>query len=160
MSQQPYQVRIFLKQEFAEAVSRHETPDGVKPLMDILARHGAEIDHNQFEEFSGFVKWAEANLEKTPFADEDKKQQMRNLLALTRNSLANEEKASYFKREFTLSMGGKSQFTGAEADALIEDLKTLGDGPLLTSGKGFVPGKSYEVAPVRKSFVPKRHPGT
>lgn len=160
MSQQPYQVRIFLKQEFAEAVSRHETPAEIKPLMDILARHDAEIDHNQFDEFSGFIKWADANLENTPFPDEDKKQQMRNLLALTKNSLANEEKASYFKREFTLSINGKSQFNGAEADALIEDLKTLGDGPLLTSGKGFVPGKSYEVASVRKSYVPKRHPGT
>jgi hypothetical protein len=160
MSDKPYQVRIFLKKEFAEAVTRDAPPAEVKPLLDILARHDASIDHNQFDEFSKFVTWAEANLEKTPFADEDKKQQMRNLLTLTKGSLANEEKASYFKREFTLSIKGKSQFDGAEADALIEDLKTLGDGPIITSGKGFVPGKSYEVPPVRKSFLPKRHPGT
>jgi hypothetical protein len=160
MSEQPYQVRIFLKKEFAEAVARGTTPAEVQPLMDILAKHGAEIDHNQFDEFTKFVKWAEANLDKTPFPDEDKKQQMHNLLSLTKNSLANDEKVSYFKREFTLSIKGKSQFNGPEADALIEDLKTLGDGPIITGGKGFVPGKSYEVAPVRKSFLPKRHPGT
>lgn len=160
MSEQPYQVRIFLKKEFADAVNGDNAPDEIKPLMDILARHDATIDHNQFEEFSKFVAWAEKDLEKTPFADEDKKQQMRNLLTLTKGSLANEEKVSYFRREFTLSIGGKSQFSGAEADALIADLQTLGDGPVITSGKGFVPGKSYEVPPVRKSFLPKRHPGT
>lgn len=160
MSEQPYQVRIFLKQEFADAVNGDKAPEEVRPLLDILAKHGASIDHNQFDEFTKFVTWAEANLDKTVFPDEDKKQQMKNLLTLTKNSLANEEKASYFRREFTLSMGGKSQFSGPEADALIADLQALGDGPIITSGKGFVPGKSYDVPPVRKSFVPRRHPGT
>lgn len=160
MSEQPYQVRIFLKKEFAEAVSRDAAPAEVRPLMDILAKHDATIDHNQFDEFTKFVNWAEANLDKTPFPDPDKQQMMKNLLALTKGSLANEEKVSYFKREFTLSIKGKSQFSGAEADALIEDLKTLGDGPIITGGKGFVPGKEYEVPAVRKSFLPKRHPGT
>lgn len=159
-SEQPYQVRIFLKDAFAKAVNDGKTPAEVQPLMDILARHGASIDHNQFEEFSNFVTWAEQNLDKAQFPSEDKKQQMKNLLTLTKGSLANEEKAGYFRREFTLSIGGKSQFTGGEADALIADLQTLGDGPIIESGKGFVPGKSYDVPPVRKSYVPKRHPGT
>jgi hypothetical protein len=160
MSEQPYQVRIFLKQEFAEAVNAGRQPEEIKPLMDILGRHNASIDHNQFEEFSKFVKWAEANIDTHQFPDEDKKQQTKNLLTLTKNSLANEEKVSYFRREFTLNVGGKSQFSGPEADALIADLQSLGDGAIITSGKGFVPGKSYEVPPVRKSFLPKRHPGT
>jgi hypothetical protein len=159
-NEKPYQVRIFLKEEFADAVNRDAPPPEVKPLMDILAKHDASIDHNQFDEFSKFVKWAEANVDTHAFPSEDKKDEAKKLLALTKNSLANEEKASYFKREFTLSIKGKSQFSGAEADALIEDLKTLGDGAILTSGKGFVPGKSYDVEPVRKSYVPKRHPGT
>ncbi len=158
--ERPYQVRIFLKKEFAEAVSRHETPKEIKPLMDILERHNASLDHNQLEEFSKFVAWADENLDKTPFPDPDKKEQMQKLLTLTKNSLANEEKRSYFAREFTLSVGNKSVFKGSEADALIADLEKLGDGPVITSGKGFVPGKSYDVPPVRKSFVPKRHPGT
>ncbi len=160
MSEQPYQVRIFLREEFANAVNADKSPDEIKPLMDILARHDATIDHNQFDEFSKFVKWAEANVDTAPFPDEDKRQQAKNLLNLTKNSLANEEKASYFRREFTLSIGGKSQFSGPEADALIADLQGLGDGAIITSGKGFVPGKSYDVPPVRKSFVPRRHPGT
>jgi len=159
-NKRPYQVRIFLKQEFADAVSGHTTPKEMKPLMDILKRHNASLDHNQFEEFSKFVTWAEANLDKTKFDSEDQKQQMKGLLALTKNSLANEEKRSYFAREFTLSVGKKSLFTGAEADALIADLKTLGDDAIITPGKGFVPGKSYAVPAVRKSYVPKRHPGT
>jgi hypothetical protein len=151
----PYQVRIFLRQEFAEAVSCGTTPKEIQPLMDILAKHEASIDHNQFDEFTAFVKRAEAGLE-TPIP----KEQVQALLALTKASLANEEKRSYFAREFTLSMKGKSMFTGNEADALIADLETLGDGPIITSGKGFVPGKSYAVPPVRKSYKPKHHPGT
>jgi predicted GNAT family acetyltransferase len=153
--QHPYQVRIFLKQEFAEAVSRHETPEEIQPLLDVLAKHEASLDHNQFEEFSTFVKNAEAGLP-TPIPAE----QVQALLALTKASLANEEKASYFKREFTLAIKGKSMFNGAEADALIADLEKLGDGTIITSGKGFQPGKNYVVPPVRKSFKPKRHPGT
>jgi hypothetical protein len=160
MSEQPYQVRIFLKKEFAEAVNADKAPEEIQPLMDILARHNASIDHNQFEEFSKFVTHAERTLDLTKPAENDKQQQMINLLTLTKNSLANEEKASYFKREFTLAIGGKSQFSGPEADALIADLQKLGDGAIIESGKGFVPGKSYDVPPVRKSFVPKRHPGT
>lgn len=151
----PYQVRIFLKQEFAEAVSRHEKPKEIQPLMDILSRHNAIIDHNQLEEFTAFIKDAEAGRQtKIP------QEQVQALLTLTKASLANEEKRGYFAREFTLSIGGKSMFTGKEADALIADLQTLGDGPIITSGKGFVPGKNYVVPPVRKSYKPRRHPGT
>ena len=153
--QKPYQVRIFLREEFAEAVSRGRTPKEVQPLFDVLAKHDASLDHNQFDEFSTFVKNAEAGLP-TPIPQE----QAQALLALTKASLANEEKRNYFKREFTLSIGGKSMFKGNEADSLIADLEKLGDGPIITSGKGFVPGKNYVVPPVRKSFKPKRHPGT
>lgn len=173
-TERPYQVRIFLKQEFAEAVNnyprpkekdahfdlREALPEAAKPLKDILEKHGAGIDHNQFEEFSSFVGWMDANFDKMRFADEDKKQQMQRLVTLTKGSLADAEKCSYFKREFTLSMGGKSQFSGSEADALIADLNKLGDDKIITSGMGFVPGKSYAADPVRKSYVPGRHPGT
>ena len=154
--QKPYQVRIFLREEFAEAVSHGAAPKEVQPLFDVLAKHDASLDHNQFDEFSTFVKNAEAGLEIKAFP----KEHIPAMLALTKASLANEEKRAYFKREFTLSIGGKSMFTGSEADALIADLEKLGDGPIITSGKGFVPGKNYGVPPVRKSFKPKRHPGT
>ena len=157
--QKPYQVRIFLREEFAEAVSRGAAPKEVQPLLDVLAKHNASLDHNQFDEFSTFVRQAETNPDAITFPTSDK-EQIQKLLALTKASLANEEKRNYFKREFTLSIGDKSMFTGKEADALIADLEKLGDGPIITSGKGFVPGKNYVVPPVRKSFKPKRHPGT
>ena len=159
-NQHPYQVRVFLSKEFAEAVSRHEVPKEVAPLMQVLAKHNATIHHNQFDEFSAFVQWADANLDKTQFPSPAMKEQMEKLSALTKNSLANEEKVSYFKREFTLSIGDKSQFTGSEADALISDIQKLGVGSVLTEGKGFAEGKSYDVEAVRKSYVPSRHPGT
>jgi len=148
-----YQVRIFLKKEFAEAVSRGITPKEMQPLLDILAKHGAVIDHNQLEEFSQFVIDAEAGRKTKIPAD-----QVAGVLALTKKSLTNPEKRSYFAREFTLSMGGKDLLYGTAGDALITDLKTLGDGPILTSGKAFAHGKGWDVEPVRKSFLPKKHP--
>ena len=33
--QKPYQVHIFLREEFAEAVSRGRTPKEVQPLLDV-----------------------------------------------------------------------------------------------------------------------------
>lgn len=156
-----YQVRIFLREDFAEAVKKKEMHEELKPLAQVLMAHDARIDHNQFDEFSEFLVKADAKMASGTFANDDEKTYTQKLADLTRNSLANPEKQSYFKREFTLSMKGKTLFQGDEADALIADLEKLAaNGPLMTSGKGFVPGKSYEVPAVRKSFVPKRHPGT
>jgi len=152
-NERPYQVRIFLKQEFAEAVSSGKTPKEIQPLLDILAKHDASIDHNQFEEFSNYVKnWKTADV---PFPDDQRKP----LRDLTEKSLADPEKSSFFKREFTLRIAGETLFSGDKADALIADLQTLGDSSILTQGKAFAHGNGREVTPVRKSFVPKNHPG-
>ena len=148
-----FQVRIFLKKEFAEAVMRDETPAEMQPLLDILAKYNAVIDHNQLKEFTEFVADAEAGRKTKIPAD-----QVAGVLALTKNSLANPEKRSYFAREFTLSVGGKDLLQGTAAEALIADLKTLGDGPILTHGKAFVHGGSRDVETVRKSYLPKVHP--
>lgn len=156
----PYQVRIFLRQEFADAVKNKQMRDELQPLAEVLMKHDARIDHNQFDEFSDFLVKADAKMAANDFASAQEKDYTQKLATLTRNSLANEEKQSYFKREFTLSMKGKTLFDGAEADALIGDLEKLGTDSLLTAGKGFVPGKSYDVPAVRKSYVPLRHPGT
>ena len=150
----PYQVRIFLKEEFAEAVSRKSIPAEMKPLMDVLARHNATIDHNQLEEFTAFVKAIEAHPEVLNQGS------LKKLFDLTKNSLANPEKRSYFAREFTLNVNGKVMLVGHQADALIADLRKLADGDILTSGKAFRPGQDKAVATVRKSYFPKRHPGT
>ncbi len=150
----PYQVRVFLKQEFAEAVNRKSIPPEMKPLMEVLAKHNAKLDHTRLQEFSDFVKIVEEHPEIQT------KGTVQKLYDLTKNSLANPEKRSYFAREFTLSVNGKMMFTGPAADALIADLKTLGDGPILTSGKVFRPGKSKDAPTVRKSYLPKHHPGT
>jgi predicted GNAT family acetyltransferase len=148
-----FQVRIFLKKEFAEAVMRHETPKEMQPLLDILAKYDAAIDHNQLQEFTQFVADAEAGRKTKIPAD-----QVAGVLALTKNSLANPEKHSYFAREFTLSVGGKDLLQGTAAEALIADLKALGDGSILTHGKAFIHGGSRDVDAVRKSYLPRVHP--
>lgn len=179
----PYQVRIFLKEEFAKAVRQRIAdeaalktgakvkveylPEGIKPLTRILEKHDAKIDHNQFDEFRNFVVNALDDWENGPIleienaAPGEQKEHDRKLAILTTTSLLTDEKRPFFKREFTLAMNGKTTFTGNEADALIADLETLGDGPVLTGGTVFIPNRpSRDVGPVRKSFVPMRHPGT
>lgn len=154
MSEQaPFQVRVFLKKEFAEAVSRGEKPADMQPLFDVLAKHSAALDHNQLDEFEQFVVDAEAGRKTKIPAD-----QVAAVLDLTKNSLANPEKRSYFAREFTLSVNGKDLLSGTSADKLIADLQALGDGPILTSGKAFAHGMGREVGTVRKVQLPKKHP--
>lgn len=157
--QKPYQVRIFLKEEFAKVAGWPElVATEMAPLADILEKHNAEIDHNQFDEFSEFVKNMLDNWDSVPANQKDF---CKKLAGLTTDSLLTDEKRPWFKREFTLSMNGQTAFVGGEADALIADLQTLGDGPILTSGKAFMPGApARDVPPVRKSFFPTRHPGT
>lgn len=146
----PYQIRLFLREDFAAAAMRHEPlPDA---LTKILARHGATLDHNQLEEFESFVKMVESR----PNIEEGSP--MHRLYTLTKAALANPEKRSYFAREFTLSVGGKEILAGPQHDRLIAALRKL-DGTVLTAGKAFR-GQGVDVPAVRKSFVPKRHPGT
>ena len=150
----PFQLRIFLKEEFARAAARHEQAEGLKPLQDVLKKHGASLDHNQFDEFSEFVE----NIKAHPSALAH--EQTRKLLELTEKALANPEKVSYFKREFTVSLNGRERLSGNEADALMADLAAL-EGKVLTAGKAFN-GAGQPVPAVRKSYYPKnnRHPGT
>jgi len=149
-----YQVRIFLRQEFADAVNRGQTPKEIQPLLDILAHHKARIDHNQFNEFTDYVNnWKTADV---PFPASEREA----LRDLTKKSLADPEKRSWFKREFTLSIEGVTMLDGDKADKLIADLQTLGDGAILIKGKAFAHGPGREVTPVRKTYVPRHHPGT
>lgn len=150
----PYQIRLFLREDFAAAAARQETPQGLKPLFDVLARHHAALSHTQLEEFESFVKIVEEHPEIA------NKGTTKKLYALTKASLATPEKRREFAREFTVSIEGRLMFTGRQADALIADLRALGDGPILTSGTVFRPGQAKKATPVHKTYLPRRHPGT
>lgn len=149
----PYQVHIFLRKDFAEAAARHETTPDMQPLMDILTKHGASLGHSRLEQFSNFVN----NVNKRP--EILKNPGARKLYDLTANALANPEKYSYFEREFKLVMNKKMTFTASEANALLAELRTLGADSILTRGKAFRDGRTKKVRPVRKVYIPKKHPG-
>lgn len=150
----PYQLRIFLNEEFADAARHHKTTAGLEPLLAVLKKHHAALDHNQLDEFTEFLATMDAHPE-IPLRGAGKR-----LYDLTKGALANPEKCSYFAREFTISVGGKMTFVGHDTDALVEDLKKLGSKTVLTRGKAFREGKVRNVSPVRKVYIPKRHPGT
>jgi hypothetical protein len=151
-----YQVHIFLREDFARAAARKEKAPGMEALAEVLARHNAELAHSRLEEFTRFVE----KIERLPEGKESS-DFVSKLYAMTKTALANPEKRDLFAREYTVEMNGKLMFSGDAADALIADLKKLGDSGILTSGKAAIPGKPlHDVPPVRKTYLPRHHPGT
>lgn len=163
-----YDVRFYLKDEFAKAVRKQlaGTPPwelflnepGMIALYRILGEHKMSL-HNQLDEFEAYVAehtdidWAEK------YPDEQERVFHAQLTAMTIATLQDEEKREYLGREFTIEIsGGNPQFQGAfkgdEADEIIKDLQSIfnsgiyGEGPRKTE-KG-----------VRKVYTPPMHPGT
>lgn len=151
-----YQVHIFLRDEFAKAAARKESVRGMEPLMEVLTRHNAVIAQSRLDEFTEFKE----RIENLPVGKESS-EMVQKLYALTKTALDDPRKRKMFAREYTIKMNGKLMFSGSAADALIADLAKLGDGPILTSGEVALPGKpAHKVAPVRKTYLPRHHPGT
>jgi len=149
----PYQIHIFLSDEFAAVAARHETIPEMKPLLDVLEKHNAAIVQSRLQQFSRYVE----SVKKHP--EILRHEQAKKLYELTTASLANAEKRGYFARDFEVSMNNKMSFTGNEANALLADLRKLGRDSILTPGKAFRPGHEKRVRPARKVYIPKKHPG-
>jgi hypothetical protein len=112
-----YQIRIYLGERLAE-VARHE-PDNLalKPLSDILVKHGATMKC-QYDAFADYVAEAEKHgLESYPLYEWTK---------ATINDSAKKEK---YVKSFTLYVQGKQVYEKKLAEALESDLR-----PLLQSG--------------------------
>lgn len=157
MEKKTFEVRFYLKQEFAKAVRDGADIPELKPLRDILERHNVEL-HNQLDEFQAFLlKAQKVENWKEAYPDGAERKFLQEMEAFTLSTLMKDEKRAYLSREFTIERSrGKGPFKGNEADALIEDLQTLND------GDGALFGESPRATDrgVRKVYRPKRHPGT
>jgi hypothetical protein len=112
-----YQIRIYLDERLAE-VARHEPNNlALKPLTDILAKHGAALKC-QYDAFADYVAEAEKHgFENYPLYEWTK---------ATINDSAKKEK---YIKSFTLYVQGKQMYEKELAEALESDLQ-----PLLRSG--------------------------
>lgn len=152
----PFQVHIFLRAEFAAAVAGHgPLPEAMKPLMEVLERHHAVLDHTRAEEFNDFIRALDTYPE-----IKERGGPARRLYDLAKAALENPLKRDTYTREFALSMESRLVFTGHQADALIADLRALEGGAILTNGRVFHEGKMRKSAPVRKVYIPRHHPGS
>ncbi len=121
MSEQwQYQIRIYLADQFAEMTRSDPGNAVLKPLMEILAKHGAELKC-QYDAFAGYCAEAERHgSEKYP------------LYKWTKATIENPEKKAKYLKSFTLYLAGQEVYAKELADALEADLQPLAGGALIT----------------------------
>jgi hypothetical protein len=108
-----YQIRISLGERLAE-VARHEPGNlALKPLTDILAKHGAVLKC-QYDAFADYVIAAE----KHGVANY-------SLHEWTKATINDPEKKEKYLKSFTLYVQGKEVYGREIADALESDLQPL-----------------------------------
>jgi hypothetical protein len=115
-----YQIRIHLKDEFAEVARRDPNNQAVKPLTDILTKHHATMKC-QFDAFADYVAEAERDgTENYP------------LYEWTKATIEDPAKREKHIKAFTLYVEGKEVYAKERADALESDLQPLVGGELIT----------------------------
>jgi hypothetical protein len=115
-----YQIRIYLRDEFAEMARRDPRHPAIKPLADILTKHHATMKC-QFDAFADYVAEAdEHGTESYP------------LYEWTKATIENPEKKAKYLKTFTLYVDGNEVYPQDIADALESDLQSLVGGELIT----------------------------
>jgi len=115
-----YQIRVNLNDEFAELARTDPGNLALKPLTEILNRHGATLKC-QLDAFSQYVAEAEKEgAEEFP------------LYKWTKATLEDPEKRAKHGRSFTLHVRGYEVYPEDIADALAADVQPLVGGPFVT----------------------------
>jgi hypothetical protein len=115
-----YQIRIDLKGTLAEAARRDPQVPALRPLLDVLKRHGATMKC-QFDAFADYV--AEAGRhggEHDP------------LYKWTKAVIEDPAKKERYLKSFTIYAGGEEVYAKETADSLEADLQPLARAGLLT----------------------------
>ncbi|MGF1611461.1 MAG: hypothetical protein ACFCUQ_18810 [Kiloniellales bacterium] len=119
-NQWDYQIRIYLNDELAEVARRDPGNPAIKPLADILVRHGARMKC-QYAAFADYVAEAEKHgTESYP------------LYEWTKATIEDPAKKAKYLKSFTLYVDGREVYAKSVADALESDLRPLVGGALIT----------------------------
>jgi hypothetical protein len=119
-NQWEYQIRIYLNDEFADVARRDPGNQAIKPLTDILAKHGATMKC-QFAAFADYVAEAEKHGTEN-YA----------LYEWTKATIEDPAKKAKYMKSFTLYVGDREVYAKSSADALESDLQPLAGGELIT----------------------------
>ena len=114
-----YQLRLTLKDGYAQTARANPGDASIAPLTSILSRHDAALKC-QFDAFAGYVSEAEANgVDKYP------------LYEWTKATVDDPPRRRNIIRSFSIYVGGREVYEKHEADALEAELKPLVGGPIV-----------------------------
>jgi hypothetical protein len=114
-----YQLRLTLRDDFAEAARNRADDPSIAPLTQLLGRHDAALKC-QYDAFADYVKEAEAKgVDAYP------------LYAWTKKTVDDPVKEAKYTKSFTLYVGGDEVYEKGKADALEAELKPLVGGPIV-----------------------------
>jgi hypothetical protein len=114
-----FQLRLTLKDGFAQAARKNPADPALAPLATVLNRHNA-ILKCQYDAFADYVHAAEAaGVESYP------------LYEWTKKTIEDPVKEAKYIKSFTLYVGGEEVYEKREADALETSLKPLVGGDIV-----------------------------
>ena len=114
-----YQLRLTLRDPFADAVRNHPDKPSIAPLTHVLQRHDAVLKC-QHDAFADYVRKAEVNgVENYPLYD------------WTKQTVNDPVKEAKYVRSFTLYVGGDEVYERSKADALEAEIKPLVGGEIV-----------------------------
>jgi hypothetical protein len=118
-SEWDYQIRIVLADAYAAIAHDRPNDPGLKPIANILDRHGAGLQ-NQFVAFSSYVEEAERH-----------SLQDFSLYKWTKATIEEPVKKAKHLKIFTLYVGGEEVYPKAKAEALEAELLPLVGGGIV-----------------------------
>jgi hypothetical protein len=134
-----YQLRLTLKDGFAQVARKTPGDPMISPLTEILKRHDAALKC-QHDAFAGYVREAEEKgVENYP------------LYEWTKATVDDPVKEAKYIKSFTLYVGGNEVYDKDEADALEADLKSLVGGPIVEKMFRYDSDPAHNPQPPRKN---------
>jgi hypothetical protein len=134
-----FQLRLTLKDEFAQVARNNPEDSSIAPLTKILRRHDATLKC-QFDLFADYVSEAEANgIDKYP------------LYEWTKTTVDDPAKKEKYTKSFSVYVGGREVYEKDKADALEAELEPLVGGPIVA--RMF----KYDSDPAHNPQPPQRH---
>ena len=126
-----YQLRLKLKDEFAQVAYSNPSDPALQPMMDVLAKHGADI-RCQLNEFAAYVK--EADDAFATAKDEAELQALKKAYFLyqwTKDTIEKPEMIKKHTKSWTVFVNDQHLYDETVADKIAADMKPL-VGKLLT----------------------------
>jgi hypothetical protein len=114
-----FQLRLTLRDEFAQVARTDPADPSISMLANILSRHRA-VMKCQFDAFADYVSEAEANGVENY-----------HLYEWTKKTIEDPAKKAKYVKSFTLYVGGEEVYEKDRADELEAELKPLVGGPIV-----------------------------